>query len=365
MRVLFYLLDGSSNASSWHRALQFFPLLGEHGIEARASLPVPDRLYQRLVEQGEGRLTSKLVFYNLFLAARLRDVARAGRFDVVVIQRDLFPFGPPLLERLLRRRNPAIVYDTDDATYERPVFTPSTPFQRWRRFDKVVEVVRQARAVSVATEPLAVWARLHNDHVSVVPMALDLRRYAPLRRCEPVSEPVVLGWMGTGGGLRYLEALAPVLRDLARTVPIRVRVVSGSADAVNLPGVPVDRRRWQPRTALADAASFDVGLVPLADTPFERAKFPFKLLQYQALGVPSVCARVGAAATLVEEGHTALLAGSADEWRSQLERIVRDEPLRNELRAAALAGVEQRYTIERVEPLLEMVLRSARSGTSV
>jgi glycosyltransferase involved in cell wall biosynthesis len=365
MRILFYLLDGRSNASSWHRALQFFPLLRQHGIEARAALPVPDHLYQRLVEQGDGRLTSKLLFYNLFLAARLCDVVSAGRFDVVVIQRDLFPFGPPLLERLLRARNPAIVYDTDDATYERPVFTPSTPFQRWRRFDKVVEVVRQARAVSVATEPLAAWARRYTDRVSVVPMALDLRRYAPLRRCAPVSEPVVIGWMGTGGGIRYLEALAPVLRDLARSVPIRVRVVSGAADAVTLTGVPVDRRRWHPRTALADAASFDVGLVPLADTPFERAKFPFKLLQYQALGVPSVCARVGAAATLVEEGHTALLAESPEEWRTQLERIIRDTPLRRALRATALATIEQRYTIERVEPLLEIVLRSARSATSV
>jgi glycosyltransferase involved in cell wall biosynthesis len=365
MRVLFYLLDGSSNASSWHRALQFFPLLRQHGIEARASLPVPDRLYQGLVEQGDRHLTRKLLFYNLFLAARLRDVARAGRFDVVVIQRDLFPFGPPLLERLLRVRNPAIVYDTDDATYQRPVFTPATPFQRWRHFDKVVEVVRHARAVSVATEPLAAWARRQNDQVSVVPMALDLRRYAPLRRCAPVSEPVVLGWMGTRGGLRYLETLGPVLRDLAKSVPIRVRVVSGAADAANLAGLPVDRRRWHPRTALADAATFDVGLVPLADTPFERAKFPFKLLQYQALGVPSVCARVGAAATLVDQGHTALLAGSPEEWQAQLERIIRDEPLRHALRAAALATVERRYTIERVEPLLEMVLRSARSGTSV
>ena len=74
------------------------------------------------------------------------------------------------------------MYDTDDATYLRPAFTPNTPFQRLRRFDKVAEVVASARWVSVATEPIAVWARHYNPNVSVVPMAVDLAEYDRVRR---------------------------------------------------------------------------------------------------------------------------------------------------------------------------------------
>ena len=87
------------------------------------------------------------------------DVLSASQFDVVVIQRVLSPFGPPVLEGLLASRNANLVYDTDDATYLRPSFTPNTPFQRLRSFDKVVEVVSRARWVSAATEPIATWAR--------------------------------------------------------------------------------------------------------------------------------------------------------------------------------------------------------------
>src|SRR5205807_8142642 len=115
---------------------------------------------ERLVERAPARsLAAKLAFYSVFAACRTMDVIRAAHVDVVVIQRDLFPFGPPLLERVLLRRNGRLVYDTDDATYLRPAFTPNTPFQRLRRFDKVAEVVRSARWVSVATEPIAAWAR--------------------------------------------------------------------------------------------------------------------------------------------------------------------------------------------------------------
>ena len=97
MRVLFYLLDGETNASSQHRALQYFPFLRAHGIRPFASRPVPEAVFQPLVESGARGPAGKSAFYGLFVAKRLVDVLRAGQFDVVVIQRDLFPFGPPVL----------------------------------------------------------------------------------------------------------------------------------------------------------------------------------------------------------------------------------------------------------------------------
>jgi glycosyltransferase involved in cell wall biosynthesis len=353
MKVRFYLLDGDTNASSRHRALQYFPYLRQHGVQPIACRPVPEAVYQRLVERGGRAPWSKPGFYGLFLACRVLDVLRANPDDVVVIQRDLFPFGPPLLERLLARRSARLVYDTDDATYLRPAFTPSTPFQRLRRFDKVAEVASHARWVSVATEPIAAWARQHNRNVSVVPMAVDLAEYDRVRPpTHSASERVVLGWAGTAGGLRYLEALAPVLRDLSARKSIVVRVISGGFRDVCLPGVPVEARPWQARTALAEMKDFDIGLVPLDDTPFEQAKFPFKLLQYLALGVPAVSARIGVACDVVEHGRSGLLAGSPDEWRAGLETLIDDADLRKRMASAGHDTVAAHYTIDRVAPLV-------------
>jgi glycosyltransferase involved in cell wall biosynthesis len=272
--------------------------------------------------------------------------------DVVVIQRDLFPFGPPVLERLLARRNPRLVYDTDDATYLRPAFTPNTPVQRLRRFDKVAEVISRARWVSVATEPIAAWARGHNPNVSVVPMAVDLAEYDRARRPPGLGDPVVLGWAGTAGGVRYLEALAPVLRQAAERHPIVVRVISGGFGRVCLADVPVDARPWRAATSLEDMAGFDIGLVPLDDTPFEQAKFPFKLLQYLALGVPALSARVGLAREVIDHGRNGLLASSLAEWLDNIERLIADVDLRRRLAAAGRETVSANYTIERVAPLL-------------
>jgi glycosyltransferase involved in cell wall biosynthesis len=303
----------------------------------------------------------RAAFYGLFLACRVRDILRARAADVVVIQRDLFPFGPPVLERLLLTLNPRLVYDTDDATYLRPAFTPNTPFQRLRRFDKVAEVVARSRWVSTATEPIAAWARGFNQHVSVVPMAVDLAEYQRVTRLRPsCSGPIVLGWAGTAGGLRYLESLAPVLKQLAERIPLVVRVISGGYQRVRLPGVPVEARAWQAHTALQDLKDFDIGLVPLDNSPFEQAKFPFKLLQYLALGVPAISARVGVANSVIRDGENGRLAGSPAEWCDALEQLIRDAALRQRMAAAGRDTVAASYTLERVAPLLlDGLVRSA------
>jgi glycosyltransferase involved in cell wall biosynthesis len=361
VKALFFLLDGETNASSRHRVLQYFPLLRRGGIEPVASRPVPEPIYQRFVERSRGGAGDKAIFYGLFLACRLRDVLRADRFDVVVIQRDLFPFGPPALERLLLRRNPRLVYDTDDATYLRPGFTPHTVFQRLRRFDKVGEVVSRAKWVSVATEPIAAWARQHNAAVSVVPMAVDLAEYDSIERRCSGNDALTLGWAGTAGGLGYLHSLAPVLRDVAQSYPIKLKVISGGYRSVCLKGLDVQARPWRAETALREMAQFDVGLVPLADTPFEQAKFPFKLLQYLALRVPTVSARVGLAGDVIRHGQNGLLAGSPEEWRESLQTLIADAGLRHRLAMAGRQTVAASYTLERVGPLLAEGLAHAAS----
>jgi len=129
-------------------------------------------------------------------------------------------------------------------------------------------------------------------------------------------------------------------------------VISGGYRQVCIPGVPVDARPWRAVSALADLKSFDIGLVPLDDTPFEQAKFPFKLLQYLALGVPAVSARVGIAGSVIHSGENGLLASSPAEWRDHLERLIADVDLRRRLAIAGRATVAENYTIECVAPLL-------------
>jgi glycosyltransferase involved in cell wall biosynthesis len=89
----------------------------------------------------------------------------------------------------------------------------------------------------------------------------------------------------------------------------------------------------------------------LDDSPFQRAKFPFKLLQYLALGVPAVAGRVGTAAELIQHEENGLLASTPGEWGDAVERLIRDLELRRRLARAGRQTVAAQFTIERVGPL--------------
>jgi glycosyltransferase involved in cell wall biosynthesis len=181
-------------------------------------------------------------------------------------------------------------------------------------------------------------------------------------REDKADGPLVIGWAGTRGGLRYLHKLSPLLRELTSKHDVLVRVISGGYRQVCLQGVRLDARPWKPTTGLADLALFDIGIVPLDDTPFEQAKFPFKLLQYLALGVPAVSARVGTAASVIRNGQNGLLAGDAESWRDALERLIADAHLRKRLAQAGRETVRQQYTLERVGPRLAAGLRGASAA---
>jgi glycosyltransferase involved in cell wall biosynthesis len=199
----------------------------------------------------------------------------------------------------------------------------------------------------VATEPIAQWARGYSSHVTVVPMALDLAVYEPA--AGRANSSIVLGWAGTAGGVRYLESLAPVLRTVGERHGFSVRVVSGGYQQVRLAGVPLQAQPWR---GIDQLRGFDIGLLPLDDSPFERAKFPFKLLQYWALGLPVVALRVGLAAEVIEDGVNGLLASSHDQWQAALCALIADPVLRRRLGDAGRETVASHYTIERVGPLL-------------
>ncbi len=110
-----------------------------------------------------------------------------------------------------------------------------------------------------------------------------------------------------------------------------------SERALVLPGVPTEHVRWALESQEQALAGLDVGLMPLADSPWSRGKCAYKLLQYMAAGLPVIASPVGMNRSLIEHGRNGLLAGSDDEWLAALERLL-DSPDR----AAELAASGRR-----------------------
>jgi len=153
--------------------------------------------------------------------------------------------------------------------------------------------------------------------------------------------------------------LEPVFRELlARGYEFVVKLVGArNLDTLDLGPVPLIRRLWNVANEMAELQSFDVGIMPLKDSPWDRGKCGFKVLQYMAVGVPSVASPIGANAEIIVDGKNGFLAGSQEEWVEKLALLIKDRGLRRQLGARGRATVEEQYSVQAIAPDLVRVIR--------
>jgi glycosyltransferase involved in cell wall biosynthesis len=322
------------------------------GISGRLCPPSGPRLHARMNAEGL-RLRSlrmAVYWYLLVLPRRLWQIARARGDDVVMVQRGLLhPKSLPLLERLLARIAPRVVYHLDDALWE-------------LRPDSYRTRVRLAARVITGTAAGAAYARAAGTPVSIVEYPVDASRY-PLRE-HAERRPSRIGWIG-GRPEAYLPPVLPGVVEACRRTGARLRIVSGRRPPSLGPiDAFVEWVRWTPDGERAALSELDLGILPLEDSELHRAKEPFKLKEYMACGLPVVASPVGHVPTVIEEGREGLFARTPEEWAGQLITLIEDPELRARLGARGRALVVERYGVERQLGELADVLRSvARAST--
>ena len=168
---------------------------------------------------------------------------------------------------------------------------------------------------------------------------------------------MTVGWIGIPLNAHYLSIVAPALRAAAAAAPIKLHVVGAPVPA-ELGGIPAESFPWSEDSEIARISAFDVGIMPLHDTPWERGKCAYKLLQVMAAGKPVIASAVGANVQVVQHGVNGFLANSPEEWEQAL-RTLADPGLRQRMGAEARRTVEDRYSTAAIGPRLASILSQA------
>ncbi|HLY64692.1 MAG TPA: glycosyltransferase family 4 protein [Chloroflexota bacterium] len=363
LRILFLLGSIWDDASVRNRIVNYVAPLTAAGMDCDVAPRLP--CWACRLEQWEnGTQLQKAFFYGSFALDRLLRIIATPRYDVVVVQRDVFPFSAGLYERLLFALNDKVVYDTDDALHVNPGFASKTIFQRLRPLEKYEAMMRSAKAVVVANPFLMEHALQLNPATIEIPMTIDCQGYQPRVEASERSSELIVGWTGGRTSFVYLPMLRGPLENLTSKLPLVFEIVSGFDVPVDFGQVRIRRKPWRLDSETADIADFDIGVLPLIDGEFERGKFPFKALQYMAAGLPVVASPVGVLSSLIEHGHTGFLAETEADWEHYLGLLLRDPELRLEMGRAARRKVEQDYSTNRYAPLWAKILRETARATA-
>jgi glycosyltransferase involved in cell wall biosynthesis len=262
---------------------------------------------------------------QLELDGELVQPASLQHSDVVYVYR-LNSRGMHRMLSQLRERGAAIVWDDDDFTGTPSTSRTGAREQQWRADAK--RMLDVAHLVTTPSDGLAEhYRQLGAEHVRVVENFLPDTFNPPLPRSH---QHVTIGWVAANEHLYDLEHfdIPGILRRLLDAHP-SVRIMSIGVD-LRLPRERYDHLwRVQYYDLAQHMVEFDVGIAPLADIPFNRARSNVKVKEYAAAGIPWLASPIGPYAGMGEKQGGRLVPD--DGWYDALERLVAKQKDRRKL----------------------------------
>jgi glycosyltransferase involved in cell wall biosynthesis len=351
MKILALTRYGRLGASSRLRTFQFLPTFEKEGL---------NELIQPLFDDEMLRIKYKKKNYGVrwILSAywnRLRQLFGRHRFDLIWIEKEALPWMPAFFEKALLGGVPYVL-DYDDAIFHN--YDLHRSFWVRHLFGKKIDrLMKGARLVVAGNEYLAQRAlKAGAVWVEVVPTVIDLNRYGLSLHSRVKSNVPRIVWIGSPSTVKYLAMLEPALVALAERIEFRLRVIGG---IIQMPGVDIECVPWSEKSEVQAIIECDIGVMPLADSPWELGKCGYKLIQYMACSLPVVASPIGVNKKIVRDGINGFLARSPEDWVTSMERLLLNEGLRQSFGRAGRQCVEAEYCVQEVGPRLLEFLKKA------
>jgi len=318
-------------------------MLESKGIQITA-VPLFGNAYLRSLYKSKNWFLNRVKNICTVLVAyvrRLWTIVTCKKYDVVWVEKELFPYLPGIAESLLSISGVPYVVDYDDAIFHRYDMSQSKIINCLLS-QKLSSLLSNAYAVTAGNPYLAEYAMCHGAaRVINIPTVVDINRYNMV--AEESSKAIRIGWIGSPSTARYLQIISEPLRKLAKER--NIILVTIGAGTINIPGVQVEAHEWSVSSESNLLESIHIGIMPLKDSPWERGKCGYKLIQYMACGRPVIASPVGVNSDIVST-QVGFLCKTNEDWLESLFLLVDDKALRETLGAAGRLKVESEYSLQ-------------------
>ncbi len=331
MKIVYLSKTDTGGPGSRYRIYQFKRFFEESGVDIEI-IPAFSNAYLSAEElQGVRRALRRGVEGARAFARRILSLRKIFSADLVAIEREFFPRFPPIFELMLKTMGKGYVLEFDDAVFH-------SPGRRW----KYPSTVSMARKVITGNKYLMEYAARYNDEVFIVPTCVDPESYNP-REEYGMGEFPKIGWVGLPYNFPHLKSVEAPLLEVLEESGGELVVLSGRDPEMALPCSFV---KWSLEEEAEIIKTFDVGIMPLLDTPYSRGKCGLKILQYMAAGVPVIASPVGVNTDIIHDGVNGFLAQNITDWMEKLKALLIDGDLRENLGREGRKTVEEHFSLQ-------------------
>lgn len=283
----------------------------------------------------------------------MTDGVPATKPDVIVFQ---MVHTEPALRLFLSMkqlfRNTPVITESDDNILSTPDYNPaSIAYNEPGSYCRNVAVAqfRASDAMIVSTPSLKEAYAEFCDHIYIVPNSLDFRIWDNVKQRRN-KDLIRIGWAGGASHNDDLKIIEPVVHKTLEKHP--------TAQFTFVHGIPpflrdIPRVETVAKFARIDrypqfmaSRNFDIGMAPLVDNAFNRAKSNLRWLEYAGLRVPCVASKVGHFEETIRHGEDGLLCHSEQDWLDSIDFLIHDESARRKMGKAANARARKDFNVD-------------------
>ena len=341
-KIYFAPKYSSKAASSRYRVYSYLSYYKEAGLKFSVHPLLGDWYIESLWRHQSKFLVLPQLIYHYI--TRIVSILFIPKSTIVYVGADLLPFFPPILEWYLHTRGVKYILELDDAIFHR-YDDNSHRIVRFLYSNKYRYVTKWASAIICGSGYLADYCKRWNDQVYLIPTSIDENKYNIVEN-DLEQKNLVVGWIGSPETSKYVLSIIPVIRELQKIVEFEFHLIG--FDRIyedKLHGCDYKIIQWSSDTEVNDLGTFSIGIMPLDDSPFSRGKCAFKLIQYMAVGIPTVSTPMQSNIE-VDKGCGNLFASTPEEWRSCLLKLLTDNNLRRQIGKQNKEMCKKHFTIQ-------------------
>lgn len=315
--------------------------------------------WQRKISlNDEGNVSSSVAINEL---SKVLKIASPWVFQITYLQEvvDFLEF--------MKMVNPKskLITEIDDWMFDIPSYNvASHPYRPGSEKERIaMDQIKLSDALFVSTNFLkeSLLEIFPGKNIHVVPNSIDFDLWGLSKQDETVR----IIYTGCGNHSGDLETIKPVLLQLLEDFPKlevlisvdfecfqdvkhpRFKVVNKWCDILNYPKFV---QEWRG----------SIGIAPLRDNAFNRAKSNLRWLEYSAMGIPSVMSNVRPFSESVTHGENGYLCKSKKDWYDTLTMLIKNKAKRNEVGLKALSHVKENYDMNKTARKYREILEEVK-----
>jgi glycosyltransferase involved in cell wall biosynthesis len=340
-KIIFFTKYTEKGPSSRYRSFQYEPYFKNYfSVEY---YPFFDDNYLDLLFNN--KKISKFLILKYIFRRIIKIIGIIGSNDLIVIEYELIPYFPPVFEYILKLFKVKYVLDFDDAIFHNYDRSNNFVIKLLLR-NKIKNISKIASYIITGSPYLTKYFEGINSKVIEIPTSIVFEKYNK-EKYNFVDSHITIGWLGSNTTSTNLILIKDVINGVKIKFPNVIFKFCGFNELLleQFNKGNIEIFEWSPSNEMKFLNEIKIGIMPLEDNLFNRGKCGFKLIQYMAMGKPTISTPLEANVK-INRNNDNLFASSEEEWHDTIARILNNLNYYERVGFRNKMIVEEFYSVE-------------------